>query len=215
MTHHLAEQIPAIYERYALEWDADRNNSTWNDKGWHDRFIQCLPEGATVLDLGCGSAMPVAHHLVQHGFRVTGVDTSPALIALCRKRLPDQEWMVSAMQAVALHRRFDGILGWDSFFFLTHDEQRSMFKVFAAHAALSAFLMFNTGGEYGEAIGEYRGEPLYHASLDSAEYQVLLEQSGFDVVAYALEDPTAGGRTVWLAQSRKHEHPFVSKNVTV
>src|SRR5690348_11080664 len=102
MTHHLAEQIPEIYERYALEWDTDRNNNTWNDKGWHDRFVTCLPGGATVLDLGCGSGMPVAHYLVQHGFRVTGVDTSPTLIALCRKRLPDQEWVVSAMQSVTL-----------------------------------------------------------------------------------------------------------------
>jgi trans-aconitate methyltransferase len=135
--------------------------------------------------------------------RVTGVDTSPTLIALCRKRLPNQEWVVSAMQTVALHRQFDGILGWDSFFFLTHDDQRTMFKVFAAHAAPSAFLMFNTGVEYGEAIGEYRGELLYHASLDSVEYQMLLEQFGFDVVAHAVEDPTAGGRTIWLAQSRR------------
>lgn len=203
MAHHLAEQIPTIYERYALEWDADRNNQQWNDKGWFDRFVKCLPEGANILDLGCGSGMPVAHHLVQHGFRVTGVDTSPTLIALCRKRLPDQEWIVSAMQTVALHRRFDGIIGWDSFFFLTHDDQRNMFKVFAAHAAPSAFLMFNTGPEHGEAIGEYRGEPLYHASLASAEYQMLLDQSGFDVVAHAVEDPAAGGRTIWLAQSRR------------
>jgi 2-polyprenyl-3-methyl-5-hydroxy-6-metoxy-1,4-benzoquinol methylase len=203
MTHHQAEQIPEIYERYALEWDADRNNQKWNDKGWHDRFVTCLPEGATVLDLGCGSGVPVAYHLAQHGFRVTGVDTSPTLISLCRKRLPDQEWVVSAMQSVALHRRFDGILGWDSFFFLTHDDQRKMFKVFAAHAAPSAFLMFNTGSEHGEAIGEYRGESLYHASLDSVEYQMLLDQFGFDVVAHAVEDPTAGGRTIWLAQSRR------------
>jgi trans-aconitate methyltransferase len=203
MTHHQAEQIPEIYERYALEWDADRNNQRWNDKGWHDRFVTCLPEGATVLDLGCGSGVPVAYHLAQHGFRVTGVDTSPTLISLCRKRLPDQEWVVSAMQSVALHRRFDGILGWDSFFFLTHDDQRKMFKVFAAHSAPSAFLMFNTGPEHGEAIGEYRGELLYHASLDSVEYQMLLDQFGFDVVAHAVEDPTAGGRTIWLAQSRR------------
>ncbi|HCI80887.1 MAG TPA: SAM-dependent methyltransferase [Ktedonobacter sp.] len=203
MIHHLAEQIPAIYERYAHEWDADRNRTNWNDRGWHDRFATCLTEGATVLDLGCGSAMPVAHHLVQHGLRVTGVDTSPTLIALCRERFPDQEWVVSDMRAVAFGRQFDGILGWDSFFFLPHDDQRNMFKVFADHAAPSAYLMFNTGTKYGEAMGEYRGELLYHASLDSAEYQMLLDQWGFDVVAHTVEDSTAGGRTVWLAQSRR------------
>jgi SAM-dependent methyltransferase len=204
MTHsHLAAQIPEIYERYALEWDADRNSREWNDKGWHDRFVTGLTEGASVLDLGCGSGMPVAHHLVQQGLRVTGVDTSPTLIALCRRRMPEQEWIVSDMRAVALHRRFNGILGWDSFFFLKPDDQRNMFRVFAAHAAPSAFLLFNGGPQYGEAIGEYRGEPLYHASLDPAEYLSLLDHFGFAVVAHAVEDPTAGGRTVWLAQSRR------------
>ena len=198
---HLAEQVPQLYERHALDWDGDRNGGTWIDKGWHDRFIQCLPAGATVLDLGCGSGRPVASHLVQQGMRVTGVDTSPTLIALCRTRLPEQEWLVADMRTLALERRFQGILAWDSFFFLTAEDQRHMFAVFAAHATPSAFLMFTTGPTFGEAIGEYRGDPLYHASLDPAEYQTLLEHYGFAVVEHVVEDPTAGKRTVWLAQS--------------
>jgi SAM-dependent methyltransferase len=200
--HHLADRVSAIYERYALEWDADRNSRGWNDKTWHDRFIGCLAEGATVLDLGCGSGKPVAHHLMQHGLLVTGVDTSPTLIKLCRERFPDQEWIVSDMRDVGLGRRFAGILGWDSFFFLRHEDQRRMFQLFAKHAAPRALLMFNTGPDFGEAIGDYRGEPIYHASLDSAEYETLLLQHGFDVGAHVIEDPSAGGRTVWLARSR-------------
>jgi SAM-dependent methyltransferase len=203
MTHHSAEQITQIYERYASLWDADRNRGEWNDKGWHNRFVSYLWKGARVFDLGCGSGMPVAHHLVQQGLHVTGVDTSPSLIALCRSRMPDQEWIVSDMRTLALDRRFDGIMSWDSFFHLKVDDQRNMFKVFAAHAAPGAFLLFNAGPRYGEAIGSYQGESLYHASLDPAEYQILLDQSGFDVVAHVVEDPTAGGRTVWLAQSRR------------
>ncbi len=202
MTQHHAEQIPQIYERHALAWDADRNRGTWNDKRWHDQFIACLTPGARVLDLGCGSGMPVALHLVQHGLRVTGVDTSPTLIALCRQRMPEQEWITAEMQALALPRRFDGLLGWDSFFHLTPEHQRTMFTVFAAHAAPGAFLLFNTGPEQGESLGSYQGEPLYHASLDPEEYQQLLDQSGFARLTHTVEDPTAGGRTTWLARSR-------------
>jgi SAM-dependent methyltransferase len=201
--YHLAEQVPQIYERHARDWDADRNRGPWIDKGWHDRFIHCLPEGASVLDLGCGSGRPVASYLVQQGVRVTGVDTSPTLIALCRTRLPEQEWLVADMRTLALERRFAGILAWDSFFFLTAEDQRHLFSVFAAHAAPSAFLMFTTGPAAGEAIGEYRGDPLYHASLDPADYQTLLERYGFAVVEHVVEDPTAGRRTIWLAQAQK------------
>jgi hypothetical protein len=49
-------------------------------------------------------------------------------------------------------------------------------------------------------MGQLRGEPLYHASLDPNEYRALLDAHGFDVVAHVIEDSTCGGRTVWLAQ---------------
>jgi trans-aconitate methyltransferase len=197
----LSERIISHYQRHALDWDADRRSSGWNDKQWHDRFLALLGKGAAVLDLGCGGGSPVAGHLAAHGIRVTGVDSSPNLIALCRDRLPDQEWIVSDMRGLKLDRTFDGILAWDSFFHLSPDAQRAMFPVFAAHAQPNTVLMFNTGPAFGEAIGSYRGDPLYHASLDSGEYDQLLAGHGFDRIDRAIEDPQAGGRTVWLARA--------------
>jgi hypothetical protein len=47
------------------------------------------------------------------------------------------------------------------------------------------------------ATGE--GEPLYHASLDAAEYRRLLAEQGFVVQDHVVEDPDCGGHTVWLA----------------
>jgi SAM-dependent methyltransferase len=197
----IANRIIDHYERHANEWDADRRNCGWNDQSWHDRFINALPNGAAVLDLGCGAGEPVALHMVECGLRVTGVDSSPTLLSLCRERMPDQEWIVGDMRSVSLGRKFDGILAWDSFFHLKYEDQRRMFALFAAHSAASALLMFNSGPGHGEAIGSYRGDPLYHASLAASEYETLLTQSGFEVVEHVVKDPQAGGRTVWLARS--------------
>jgi SAM-dependent methyltransferase len=199
----LSERIIGHYERHARQWAADRTAHPWNDRPWHDRFAASLPKGASVLDLGCGSGAPVASHLAQRGLAVTGVDSSPTLVAMCRERLADHTWLVADMRTLALPRRFDGILAWDSFFHLRHDDQRGMFEVFARHAGAGAFLMFNSGPKHGEAVGNYRGDPLYHASLDAAEYTALLDRAGFDIVAHAVEDANAGGRTVWLARSRR------------
>ena len=197
-----ADRVIGHYERHARDWDADRRARGWNDKPWHDRFVSALPKRAAVLDLGCGAGSPVALHLVQCGLRVTGVDASATLVSLCRERMPEQEWIVADMRSLALGRRFDGVLAWDSFFHLRPDDQRRMFDVFAAHAAAGAVLMFNTGPAAGEATGCYRGDPLYHASLDAAAYEALLAQAGFGVVAHVVEDwDSGGGRTVWLARS--------------
>lgn len=196
----LSAHIVAHYERHAANWAADRAAAAWNDRGWHQRFVAALAPGSTVLDLGCGSGSPIARHLVANGLRVTGVDTSPTLISYCRREMPDQDWIVADMRTLALGRRFAGLLAWDSFFHLAPDDQRLMFRVFRAHAAPGAILMFNTGPAFGEAIGNYRGDPLYHASLDCAEYRQWLTAIGFEVVDHVIEDPSAGGRTVWMAR---------------
>jgi SAM-dependent methyltransferase len=201
----MADRIINHYERHARDWDADRNLqvSTWNDKPWHDLFIAALPRAASVLDLGCGSGSPVARYMAERGLHVTGVDSSPTLISLCRQRLPDHDWRVGDMRSLRLRRQFDGVLAWDSFFHLTPDDQRRMFNVFAEHAAPSAVLMFNSGPDHGEKVGEYRGDPLYHASLSSDEYTELLAAVGFEVISHVVEDwRTGGGRTVWLTRTR-------------
>ena len=77
-----------------------------------------------------------------------------------------------------------------------------MFAVFAEHASAGALLMFNAGPRHGEAIGNYRGDPLYHASLAPWEYEALINRFGFEVIEHAANDERAGGRTAWLCRLR-------------
>jgi trans-aconitate methyltransferase len=196
-----AKRIVAHYEHHALSWDADRRAGGWSDRSYIERFLSHLPANASVLDLGCGGGDPVARHMTAKGFRVTGVDSAPTLLSLCRSRMPDQEWIDADMRSLALGRRFDGMLAWDSFFHLSHDDQRMMFAVFAAHASAGSILMFNAGPSKGEATGAYRGDPLYHASLDRSEYEALLTDTGFELIEHAADDPAKGGRIVWIARA--------------
>ena len=194
-----ADRIIGLYERHARGFDRDRVKSLF-ERAWLDRFLTSLPADSAILDLGCGSGEPIARYFIAAGYAVTGVDSSPAMIALCRRRFPGQDWIVGDMRTLALGRRFDGILAWDSYFHLRPDDQRRMFAVFGAHAGPTAALMFTSGPRGGESTGSYRGEPLYHASLDPAEYRGLLAAQGFRVVAQASEDASLGGRTAWLAR---------------
>jgi SAM-dependent methyltransferase len=203
-----ASKIVAHYERHAASWDADRRAAPWVDKACIERFLSLLAVGGTVLDLGCGGGSPVALHMVSQGFHVTGIDSSPTLLSLCRARMPDQEWLIADMRAVALRRTFAGVLAWDSFFHLNHDDQRRMFPIFAAHAAPGSILMFNAGFSHGEAIGSYRGDPLYHASLDPSEYQALLASVGFELIEHSINDPAKGGRLFWLARTVRPGAPL-------
>jgi SAM-dependent methyltransferase len=196
-----SERIIGLYEENAAEWDRLRGPGSLFEKPWIDRLVSLLGPGATILDLGCGSARPIATYLIRSGYAVSGVDSSPTLIGLCRSRFPENEWIVADMRRLDLGRRFDGVLAWDSFFHLAHEDQRAMFPVFARHVEPRGALMFTSGGpEQGEVLSTFAGEPLYHASLDEAEYRRLLHETGFQVVGHVARDPACGEHTIWLAR---------------
>jgi len=194
----VCKPVVDLYERHAQAFDRDRSRSL-QERTWLDRFLVYVRPGGTVLDLGCGMGEPIARHLIDRGFRVVGVDGSPAMIELCRARFPDSEWLVADMRQFEVSRRFEGVLAWDSFFHLDMDDQRKMFRRFAAHVQRGAPLMFTSGPREGEVIGACCEEPLYHASLSPAEYEELLATNGFLVRAYVAEDSACGDHTVWLA----------------
>jgi hypothetical protein len=109
------------------------------------------------------------------------VDSSSSLIEICKSRFPNERWVVQDMRELSLNHRYNGILAWDSFFHRGRDPQRIMSPVFGKHAVSGTVLMFTSGPSSGDAIGAYRGERLYHASLDGEEYRCLLDANGFDV----------------------------------
>lgn len=128
------EAIPEVYERAAASWDRGRTRVLF-ERPWLERFRAMVAPGSSVLDLGCGSGEPIGRWLIEAGYRVTGVDVAAAMLAICRRRWPEGEWIRADMRGLDLGRRFGGIVAWDSFFHLTGAEQRAMFPIFARHLA--------------------------------------------------------------------------------
>jgi SAM-dependent methyltransferase len=196
-----AARVIDLYERHAKNWDQDRGRGLF-EKPWLDQFLSLVSPGGPILDLGCGSAEPIARFLIEQGYQVTGADSSPPMIDICKQRFPLQQWVLADMRELCLEARFDGIIAWDSLFHLCPEDQRRMFPLLRQHLSASATLLFTSGPAGGEVIGEYRGEPLYHGSLESAEYRELLQHNGFAIVSHVVKDMACGNHTIWLTQLR-------------
>lgn len=194
-----ADEVIDLYSRRAADWDADRRKSLF-ERPWLEAFLAHIPQDGTVLDLGCGSGEPIAAWLIAQGRRLTGVDASPGLVDLCRTRFPDHDWIVADMRRLDLGQVFDGVIAWHSAIHLTPDDHERMFEIYARHVSPGGVLMFTSGSDRGETVGEWRGEALYHGSLSLADWRTGLRGAGFEILRHAVDDVDCGGATVWLAR---------------
>jgi SAM-dependent methyltransferase len=199
MPHRSEDSVINVYQRHGVAWAALRGQELV-ESSWLDRFCSLLPDGATVLDIGCGSGLPLARELIRRGFEVTGLDGSRTMVELFQRNLPASPVHLMDMRQLDLGRRFAGLLAWDSFFHLSPEDQRPMFQRFQRHATPGCALMFTSGTVEGSAMGQLEGDPLYHGSLSTDEYRSLLQAAGFEGVDHVEADPACGHRTVWLAQ---------------
>ncbi|MDZ7283097.1 class I SAM-dependent methyltransferase [Sphingomonas sanguinis] len=86
-----------------------------------------LPRSAAILDIGCGSGVPIAQWLVNDGFSVWGVDASPSLISAYRQNLPDMPAVCEAAQNSSFFdRTFVGVVSIGLIFLLGKGDQRKL-----------------------------------------------------------------------------------------
>ncbi len=90
-----------------------------------------LPPSTAILDLGCGSGMPIARALVDEGFSVWGIDASPSLLAAYRAHFPEMPALCEPVQGSELFgRRFAGVVAIGLIFLLAEpDQDRLLEKV--------------------------------------------------------------------------------------
>lgn len=197
MSTDASDDVIGIYQRHAATFDEQRSRSLF-EAPWLDAFTDALP-GPKVLDLGCGTGVPMAAALIEGGCAVTGIDGAAAMIDRARRRFPRARWQVADMRHLPPLGRFDGVIAWHSFFHLPPDDQPAMIARFGALLNPGGAVLFTSGTEHGHAMGQLGGEPLYHGSLDSAAYRDLLARAGLTVLRHVERDPDCGGATVWLA----------------
>ena len=86
-----------------------------------------LHPGTAILDLGCGSGIPVSQALFEDGFSVFGIDASQTLVAAFRKGFPHATVeCASVEESTFFNRTFDAVLAWGLMFLLAPDVQRSV-----------------------------------------------------------------------------------------
>ncbi|UZW58380.1 class I SAM-dependent methyltransferase [Lysobacter enzymogenes] len=123
----LCEQDPSLgWEGIAQEFIAARDQS---DIGVEvlQAWAGQLPDGGRVLDLGCGTGVPISETLIDAGLYVYAVDASPTLAAEFAQRFPQARIACEPVESSDFFGlRFDGIVAVGLMFLLPEDSQRRL-----------------------------------------------------------------------------------------
>jgi SAM-dependent methyltransferase len=145
--------------------------------GWS----RMLVHGATVLDLGCGTGVPISLALIERGFHVYGVDASPTMVAAFRARFPTVPVeRAAAEDSDFFGRTFDGVVAWGLFFLLDPEIQRRLIAKVAAVVPPRGRFLFTAPSQSCSWPDAMTG--LTSISLGHQAYQNALEAAGMSLV---------------------------------
>ena len=176
----------AVYDAKAPDY-ADRFRTAKPDRHLA-AFIDALPAGARVLDLGCGPATASAF-LRAAGMLPDPVDASPAMVTLANARhgIGARQGTFDDIDAVA---EYDGV--WANFSLLHAARADLPRHLSALHRALKPGGLFHIGMKTG--TGEARDAlDRFYTYVGREELFRLMDDAGFTVIA------EAGGTEVGLA----------------
>ena len=197
-----AGETQNVYKTYnkIANWFSKNRDSELIEKNYLDDLINRLPSGASVLDLGCGTGNPILKYLISKNLNVIGVDASTEMLKIAQTNFPSTEFILQDMRQLDLHKKFDAIIAWHSFFHLPPADQPAMFQRFEQHLNPNGILLFTSGTTLGEAWGMNGGQNLFHASLDTKEYESSLKKHHFKILKHKISDPDCGNATVWMVK---------------
>ncbi|WP_083704607.1 trans-aconitate 2-methyltransferase [Motiliproteus sp. MSK22-1] len=138
--------MKANYDLICEQWKAVRNEMPGKDSELFDFFLNGLPRPSKVLDLGCGSGLPIAKRLTESGFSVVGIDRSEKLLEQARENVPQGEFLTAEIESYDIDTEYSGVVLWDCLFHLPREQHRLILEKVYQTLPKGGLLMLSSGG---------------------------------------------------------------------
>lgn len=140
-------------------------------------------KGSTVVDLGCGTGVPLATKLNDMGLRVIGVDSSAKMIDAFKANLPGSETHLTSIQDYVFSNcTISGALCWGCMFHLRPEDQISVLNNVFGSVSIGGRFLFTSAKENDSKTGEMDGVEFSYYSLGSDKYNKLAIKAGWKLI---------------------------------
>lgn len=144
-------------------------------------WAQTLKTGAAVLELGCGTGIPMTKILLDTGLDTYAIDASPTLSKTFRHNFPDTPHACEAVEdSNFFNRKFDAIFAWGLMFLLPEHNQVKLIPKLAAALNPGGKLLFTSPHQKIEWLDAMTDEP--SRSLGKEKYLELFSTSGLTLI---------------------------------
>jgi len=183
------------YNAIAEQWARHRVALSPREAAVLPMLVEDLPPGSTVLDLGCGTGQPIAAYFADAGFRIVGVDQSPAMLARARQALPAHRWLLGTLEDFPAISHVAAVVAWDSLFHVPREQHAHIIRRVRATLPLGGRFALTVGGSEHPAFTDVMfGHTFFYDSLPPAQVTALLTSSGFRVVHESFLNHPDGAR---------------------
>jgi SAM-dependent methyltransferase len=179
----------------------ERHGSSQVRDRWLGKLIALLPRNSRVLDLGCGSGVPVAQELATCGHDVVGVDGSARQLSLARLNVPNARFIHADMTHVRIPpRSFDAVAAFYSITHVPRDEHADLLRRIASWLKPGGVFLASLGADQSpDWRGNWLGVEMFFSHFGAEVNEQLVRRAGFNIEEAALVDQdNEDARFLWI-----------------
>lgn len=154
-------------------------------EAWLEKLTARVPDGGTVLELGCDTGRP-AGELLNSRYGYTGVDLSAEMALLAREALPGADIRCADMALVDFPAEsFDGVVAFYSVIHVPRQRQAALVGRIASWLRPEGVAVLNLAVSDEEASIEedwIGGGPMYWSSYDADTNLTMVDDAGLEVL---------------------------------
>src|SRR3989344_4256049 len=144
------------YNKVAEDYSSSRD--VFKSNKYLDRLIELLPANATILDIGCGSGVPVDRYLLDRGHGVIGLDISEKQIELAKRNNPQAMYEVRDMQELKPSEySVDAIVSFYAIFHTPRENHLKLLKTLSFYLKERGLLLITMGASEWEGTEDFHG----------------------------------------------------------
>ncbi|GAA1522247.1 class I SAM-dependent methyltransferase [Kribbella lupini] len=189
----------ALSERYDEAYGGESKY-----RAWIDRLLDQLDAHSRVLDVGCGSGLPLARELARAGHAVTGVDISEVQIRRARELVPEAEFVQADAASLDFPAEsFDAVVSFYALIHLPQDEQEELLRKVAGWLRPGGWFVCTTGEQAWTGVdGDWldSGVSMWWSHADADTNRGWITGSGLVVEEQEFVPEGAGGHMLFWAR---------------